>query len=83
IRASLALKSVGLKWQISMFVAVLSTALGLIILFNPFATFNFAVQLLGVSLIVSGLCSIYNSVLTKRKIKKYNDEVNNNIIDIK
>ncbi|MGN1113506.1 MAG: HdeD family acid-resistance protein [Oscillospiraceae bacterium] len=83
IRASLMLKNVGVKWQMSVIVAALSVILGIIILLYPFASFKFAIQMLGVSLIFSGACSIYNGVLTKKKIKRVNDEANNDIIDIK
>ncbi|MGN0601734.1 MAG: HdeD family acid-resistance protein [Oscillospiraceae bacterium] len=69
------------NWIAPMVMAVLTTILGLLIILNPFASAKFALKVLGVSLIVSGAFSIYNGVVTKRKIKRIEQE--NGYVDIK
>lgn len=58
------------NWVAPMVMALLTALLGLIITLNPFASAATALQILGVSLIISGVLSIYNGAYTKRKIKK-------------
>lgn len=69
------------NWVAPMIIAVLTTILGLIIIINPFATIKATLKVLGITLIISAAFSIYNGMVTKRKINKIQKQ--DDYIDIK
>ena len=69
------------NWITSMIMAVLTTILGLVIVLNPFGTIKTTLNILGVALIISAIFSIYNGMVTKRKITKI--KKSDDYIDIK
>lgn len=69
------------SWIAPMTMAVLTTILGVVIVLNPFSTVTTALKILGVALIISAIFSIYNGMVTKRKITKI--KKSNDYIDIK
>lgn len=79
--ASLIKESNDQNWVPSMIIAILTTILGFIIVFNPLVSAQTALKVLGISLIISGIFSIYNGLVTKRKINKL--EKSSEYIDIK
>lgn len=70
------------SWVPPMVVAVLTTVLGLIITLNPFVSVETALKILGAALVISGVLSIYNGAVTKRKIKQITKN-NDKFVDIK
>lgn len=82
IKSALVLKDCNdTHWVPSMIMALLTTILGFIVILNPLASANTAIKILGVSLIISGIFSIYNGLVTKKKINKV--EKSSEYIDIK
>ena len=69
------------NWTAPMIVAVLTTIIGLVIVFNPFGTVKATLKILGIALIISAIFSIYNGMVTKRKITKI--KKSDEYIDIK
>ena len=69
------------NWTAPMVVAVLTTIVGLIIVLNPFGSIKATLKVLGIALIFSAAFSIYNGMITKRKINKIQNQ--DDYIDIK
>lgn len=69
------------NWVAPMVMAALTTIIGLVIILNPFGTVKATLQILGVALIISAVFSIYNGMVTKRKIN--NIRKSDDYIDIK
>lgn len=60
IGKSLELKALGYKkWVAVLVMAVLTAALGLLLVFNPLKAADFAISLVGIGLIVTGICDIW------------------------
>ena len=73
LQDSLNLKRFGVaSWKTSFIPAVITTVVGVILIVDPMLSVDFALIILGIALLVSGLTNIFGWVTASRKIKKYN-----------
>lgn len=72
IQDSLNLKRSGdEQWRVSCIPAVITTIVGIIMVFNPLAPVNVAVIILGIALLVSGITNIIGCCTANSKLKKF------------
>lgn len=74
------------KWIPSFIIAIITGILGILIIINPFTASGIPFQVFGVSLIISGILSVYNGGVTKRyikKVQKQKESEGNKYVDIK
>ena len=79
IQDSLNLKNSGIaNWQASCIPAVLTTLLGIVLVFNPLAPVNIAFMILGIALVVSGISNIISCAGAENKMKRFEKNIRNN-----
>lgn len=72
IQDSLNLKNSGdEQWKISGIPAIITTIVGIIMVFNPLAPVNVAVMILGIALLVSGITNIIGCCTANSKLRKF------------
>ena len=78
IQDSLNLKNSGIdNWQVSCISAVVTTIVGIILVFNPLAPVNIAFMLLGICLVVSGVSNIIGCSTAGSKLRKFEKDIKN------
>lgn len=72
IEDALNLKKVGvMSWKVSFIPALITTAVGVLLIIDPMLLPNAAMMVLGIALLISGLTNIFGCASANSKLKKY------------
>ena len=71
-------------WKMTMIIALISTACGVVLLFNPFAAAKIIMQIVGIFIIVYSVLDIISTIIIKKYVEEFENEVliaEKNVID--
>lgn len=82
IQDSLNLKRAGVvEWKVSCIPAVITTAVGVVLLFNPLMLTDAAMMILGIALLISGVSNLFGCFAAGSKLKQLNKMIKRDFKD--
>lgn len=82
IQDSLNLKRAGVvEWKVSCIPAVITTAVGVVLLFNPLMLTDAAMMILGIALLISGVSNLFGCFTAGSKLKQLNKMIKRDFKD--
>ena len=66
-------------WKITMFISIISTMCGIVLLFNPFKAIAYFTKIVGIFIVIYALLDMVSTYTIKRNVKKFHNSIEKEI----
>lgn len=68
-------------WKITMFISIISTLCGIVLLFNPFKAISYFTKVVGIFIVIYALLDMVSTYTIKRNVKVFYKTIENDIME--